>query len=296
MGNTNGYKVEGQPQTSDMDTLYRSGTSTYLQTIGVRLKQGRLLDERDGREAPAVAVVNDTFAKKHFPAGDAIGKRMSWGGKDNPWMTIVGVVEDVKERGLEREMKPATYVPAVQQNGSPAYLVVRYSGDAKTLAGPVREAVWSVDKEQPVFQPRTMAEIIDEELAGRRQHTRLLIAFAGLALVLASVGLYGVLSYAVVQRRREIGLRMAMGATPSNVLGMVVRRGMGMTAAGLVAGVVAALAIGQAMNALLYGVSSSEPLTFAVTAAVLLVVALIACAVPARRASKLDPMTALREE
>jgi len=295
IGNTNGYEVEGQPSADNTDALYRSGTPTYLQTLGVRVKQGRLLDARDTTDAPPAVVVNETFVRKHFPSGDAVGKRVRFGSR-NPWMTIVGVVEDMKERGLEREMKPATYVAAAQQNDRPAYLVVRYAGDARNLAGPIREAVWSVDKEQPLFQQRTMEEIIEEELTSRRQNTRLLVVFAGLALVLACVGLYGVLSYAVAQRRREIGLRMALGASPREVVGMILRRGMGMTAAGLAAGVITTWAVGRALTTMLYGVSSSEPLTFGVTAAVLLVVALIACAVPARRASRLDPMTALRDE
>jgi predicted permease len=297
VGNTSGYDVEGQATRLGQDSLFRVGTANYLRTIGVQLLEGRLLLDSDNRDAPRVVVINETFARQHWPGESALGRRVRFGSKD-PWRTIVGVVRDVRERGYELEMKPGTYVPYAQQLTSwfPESLVIRTTRDSTAIAQAARRIVASVDPDQPVAAVRTMNEIVDQNVADRTDQTRLVGAFAGLALLLAGIGLYGVLSYGVSQRAREIGLRMALGASAGSVTRLVIGRGLTLTALGLGIGLAAAWAAARSLTTLLYGVQAADPATFGGVVALLAAVALAACTVPALRAARVDPMEVLRQE
>lgn len=258
-----------------------------------------MLSTTDGPESPWVIVINETFAKRYWPNGSPIGTRLSFEAPSptQHWYTIVGVVEDIKERGLDLEMKPGVYVSTNQVQHPDSYqLVVRTAGNPKQLASAVREAIWRVDRELPLDQIRTMDEMIDLEVADRKQQMTLIGSFAGLALLLASIGIYGVLSYTVTQQTREIGVRMALGASAGSVVRTVVRHGMGLTLAGLAIGAVAALGLTRLIKALLFGVTAADPVTYGMVGVVLLAVAFFACFLPARRAARVDPLVALREE
>jgi len=300
-GNSQMYEFEGLPRVpSDPgDALLRVSSGDYLQTLGVRPIEGRLLDQRDVEQSLPVAVINDTLAKLYFPKGGALGHRVRVSARVVTWRTIVGVVKDVHERGYELAMKPATYYPFEQMTdtwATPETLVVRTTGDPEALTSAVRKVIASVDPEQPIAAVRTMDDILDKDVADRHQQMTLLTAFAALALLLASLGLYGLLAYTVTQRSREIGLRMALGASASRVVGMVVLRGVMLSAAGLLLGIGAAWALARTMRRLLFGVAATDPGTYAAVAGLLSVIAAAACWIPARRAVRIDPITVLREE
>ena len=300
-GNTIAYRVEGveRPPNEPGDALLRVGTSAYLATLGVRLVEGRLLDERDGTDAPPAVVVNETLARRYWPGRSAIGHRLQAGSRSSAWRTIVGVVRDVRERGYEAAQKPGVYLPYAQNFDTwaiPESLVIRTIEDPVRAASAVRQAIAAVDPEQPISAVRSMDDIIDLTVADRRQQATLLGAFSALALLVAAVGLYGVLSYAVTQRSREIGLRIALGATSGSVVRLVVARGAALTAIGLVCGTAGARAAASAMRSLLYSVEPADPATLAASVAMLSVVGLAACVVPAMRASRLSPLEALRED
>jgi putative ABC transport system permease protein len=298
IGNTNSYRIEGREPKPGQDSMFRACTPEYLQTLGVELIEGRLLDSRDGRDAPAVVVINETFARLNWPGESPLGHRVSYGAADAPWRTIVGVVKDVRERGYQLEMKPGTYAPYAQGVDAwfPENLVIRTTADPVALASAVRRAIADVDAEQPVSAVRTMNEILDLNVIDRTQQTTLVGTFAALALLLASLGLYGVLSYGVAQRSREIGLRMALGATAGTILRMVIGRGAVLTSIGLTVGLGLAWIATRSMGALLYGVGANDPATFVGVAVLLAGVALAACSLPALRAARVDPMRALRQD
>jgi len=300
IGNTRSYRYDsGLGEGEPTDALFRVGTNSYLQTLGVQLISGRLIDNRDGADAPKVIVVNETLARRHWPHENPLGHRLSFGfgNSDAPWFTIVGVVKDVRERGYEREMKPGVYIAFAQTDGgTPENLVVRVKGNPPALTASIRRIVAAVDPEQPVAAVRTLEEIVDLDVANRQQQLMLLGAFAGLALVLSAIGLYGLLAYNVSERRREIGVRMALGAQVRTVVGGIVGRGILLTAGGLVMGAIIALVAGRAMQSLLYGVGASDPISFGLSAAAFTMVAFLASALPALRAARVDPMLALREE
>jgi putative ABC transport system permease protein len=260
---------------------------------------GRLIDDRDGAGAPLAIVVNETLARRHWPNESALGHRLSFSrpGTDAPWFTIVGVVKDVRERGYEREMKPGVYIAFAQTDGgTPENLMVRVKGNPLTLAAPIRRIVAAVDPEQPVAAVRTLDDLVDLDVADRQQQLTLLAAFAGLALVLSAIGLYGLLAYTVSQRRREIGVRMALGAQARTVVGAIVGRGILLTIVGLGLGMGIAVIAANTMQSLLYGVGASDPMAFGASAAAFTTVAFLASALPALRAARVDPMMALREE
>jgi len=300
IGNTRGYRYDaGLGEGEPTDALFRVATNSYLQTLGVQLISGRLIDERDGPDAPKVIVVNETLVRRHWPNENPLGHRLSFNlaNPEAPWFTIVGVVKDVRERGYEREMKPGVYIAFAQTDGgTPENLVVRVKGDPVSLAAPIRRIVSAVDPEQPVAAVRTLDDLVDLDIADRQRQLTLLGAFAGLALALSAVGLYGLLAYNVSERRREIGVRMALGAQARTVVGAIVGRGVLLMIAGLGLGAIFATLAGRTMQSLLYGVGSADPMAFTVSAAAFTVVALLASAVPALRAARVDPMLALREE
>jgi putative ABC transport system permease protein len=271
----------------------------YFQAMGIELKRGRTFGTEDREDTTPVIAVNETMARAFWPDTDAIGKRIMWGGwPGNKWLTIVGVVADVKISSLEAEAKPTIYMPMFQypRSRSNVVYVARAEGDTASLASGMRAEIRAVDSELPVYDIRSMNQIIRESVSQRRFTMMMLGVFASAAMLLAAVGIYGVMSYSVTQRTREIGVRMALGATRSDVLGMVVGQGMALALAGTVAGLAAAIALTRLMKSLLYGVSATDPMTFTGVSAILILVALLACYLPARRAAKVDPQIALRYE
>ena len=297
-GYTTGYQIEGRVPEPNQDSLYRVGTADYLKTIGAELVEGRLPDERDGRGRPAIVVINQTFTRLHWPNESPIGRRIRFGGEDRPWRTVVGVVRDVRERGYTLEMKPGAYVTYSQvlTPWVPDSLVVRTTGDPADVAPAVRRVIAGVDPEQPVSAVRSMEEIIALNILDRTGQTVLLSAFAGLALLLACLGLFGVLSYAVTQRTREIGVRLALGATAGGIARLVIGRGLAITGIGLTLGLALAWGATRTMRSLLFGIGATDPATFSGVVGLLIVVALAACGFPALRAARVDPIRVLRQE
>jgi putative ABC transport system permease protein len=298
-GNTNGFRIEGRqfPPGANPDALYREATNGYLQLMRSRLVEGRFFGDDDRANSLPVVIINETFKKQYWPNESPLGKRINTGTQQ--WQTIIGVVADIRERGLEEDLKPGVYVPVVQVPDGwniPSQVAIRTAMDPTAIAKAARDAIWAVDRDQPVSDVRTMEDIVDLEVSDHKQQSTLLGAFAALALVLASLGIYGVLSYAVTQRTREIGVRMALGASSANVTRMVVGQGIVLTVAGIAIGTAVALAVTRSMTKLLVGVRAADPAIYASVAAVLAIVALAACYIPAARASRVDPMIALREE
>ena len=299
-GDTSGYIVEGEPplQPGNVnDALYREVTPGYFETIGATLREGRFFEDTDREGRLLVVVVNEFFAKRHWPGQSAVGKRIRFDDNSEPWRVVAGVVEDIRERGLLLDMKPAVYVPVNQvKPDTYSCLVVRTAMEPKSAMKAVESAVWAVDPQQPVTLIRTMDELIEADVADRTRPMILLGVFAGLALVLASIGVYGVLAYAVAQRTREIGVRMALGAKPVDVTRMILVRGMALSVIGLLAGGALAAGLGSLLQALLFGVKPIAPAIYAATALAFLLVAMAACVIPAQRAARVDPVVALRNE
>ena len=298
------FSVEGRTMPNDSNlpfAVYRVVNPDYFRAMGIPLHRGRGFDTRDSADSTPVFLVNRRLAEQFWPGEDPTGKRLKIGPahSPNPWVTIVGVVGDVRQTGLYGAQLAELYAPYTQEHRSwmaPQNLVVRTNRDAASLAGAVREAVWKVDKDQPVSNVKTMDQVFAAAVSRERFQTLLLGLFAALALVLACVGLYGVISYAVAQRTHEIGVRMALGARPWDVLRLVLRQGMTLTFAGLVFGIAGALAVTRVMADMLYGVTATDTATFVSAGALLVVVAFLACYIPARRATKVDPLIALRYE
>ncbi|HVF44973.1 MAG TPA: ABC transporter permease [Pyrinomonadaceae bacterium] len=303
-GGSSGFTVEGRPPERGMqnDATHRQVTADYLQTLGLPLKAGRYLEVTDGPNTQPVAVVNEAFARAIWPGEEAVGKRFKVGGPaaPQPWLTVVGVVGDVRQMGLDAPAKPEMYLPSPQVNYhawfAPGYLVMRTSVEPQSLVNAVRREVYAVDPTQPVSNVQTMEGILGDEAAPRRVGMTLLAVFAGLALALASLGIYGVLSFFVAQHTQEIGVRLALGAQPRSILALVLRRGMGLALLGVGVGLVGAFALTRLMQSQLFEVSATDPLTYAGLALLLTAVAFFACAIPARRATKVDPLVALRYE
>ena len=257
------------------------------------------LEARDNDQAPPVVVINETLAKLYFRNESALGHRLATSARQPVWRTIVGVVYDIHERGYELAMKPGVYIPFEQAQDTwalPDGLVVRTASDPAAMTAAVRRVIESADPEQPVAAVATMDETLAKDVEDRQQQMTLLTAFAALALLLASLGLYGLLAYTVTQRSREIGLRMALGASASKVVGMIVARGVALSAAGLVVGLSAAWLLAGAMSKILYGVAATDPVTYGAVALVLCAIAAAASWIPARRAVRIDPIVVLREE
>jgi len=249
-----------------------------------------------------VAIVNETMARQYWPGQSVLGRRFKLGDpkEDIPWREIVGVVGDVRQMGLDAPVKAEMYLPYQQVTDHPWFMprdiVVRTSGEPFSLVGSIRQAVREVDPDQPVSNIATMSELLGEEGAQRRLGMIMLAAFSVLALLLASIGIYGVLAYFVTQHTSEIGVRMALGASQQNILVMILKRGMGMTLLGVAIGLVSAFALTRLMSSLLFEVKAVDPLTFVLVPLVLAVAALLASYIPARRAMKVDPLVALRYE
>jgi predicted permease len=278
---------------------FRVVTPKYFDVMGIRVLRGRAFNDNDRLNSPLVAVVNERFARNFFANKEAIGKRVDFGEPGKPhWAQIVGIINDVKHSGLDQEIQPEMYVAYSQ---SP-YLfqmmafTLRTAGDPDSVVNSARQAIWSIDKDQPIVRVVSMETAAKEMMAIRRVTMLLLAVFGCAALALACVGAYGVISQGVIQRTREIGVRMALGATRGNVLTMILGEGARLAVTGAAIGILLAFIFTRLMSSLLYGVSAHDPLTFVIIPALLFAVAIIACLIPARRATKVDPMVALRYE
>jgi putative ABC transport system permease protein len=287
-----GHTAENEGITSN----YFAISPSYIQAMGIPVVKGRVFSDQDNAQGPRVAIINETLARRLFPDEDPIGQRVFITNGPLQWNEVVGVVGDTKQRSLDTPAPPQVYEPYPQHPWSWMSLVVRTSGDPLSLAGAVRQQVAAVDKDQPVADIRSMEEIVSQSVGQQRFSLLLLSVFAGLALVLAAVGIYGVMAYSVTQRTREIGIRMALGAKPGDVLRLIVGKGMVLALAGVAAGLAGALALSRFLASLLFEVRPTDPVTFALVSAVLVAVALAASYLPARRATKVDPLVALRYE
>ena len=289
--------IEGQQNGADDRFLVgrHAINAGYFKALGVPLLKGREFTPRDIEGAPPVAIINDTAARRIWPDEDPVGKRFKFGDNDDPWLEIVGVVADIKHNGLDAEPSLESYAPYAQA-ADPYLTFALRAPNAATLVSTVRREVQAIDKDQPISETRLMSDLLSESVAPRRFPVVLFSLFAGVAMLLAAVGIYGVMSYSVTQRTHEIGIRMALGAGQKDVLRLVLRQAMAVALAGIAVGLVAAFALTHLMSSLLFGVSATDPVTFVVIPAVLIGVALGACFVPARRAMKVDPMVALRYE
>jgi putative ABC transport system permease protein len=299
-GSVLGFVIEGRPPLPPekvQDADFFSVTPDYFDVLGIPFVRGERLTERYRADVPDVAVINETMARRYFPGEDPVGKRLNLGDPaKTPWITVIGVVGDARTGGLDKEPYPQMYVPAAQQPQRAGTFVARTSGDPASLAPALRRELAAIDKNLPLYNVRTMEQVLSDSISRRRFQMILIAAFAGVGMLLAAVGIYGVISYSVAQRRHEIGVRMALGARAADILKLVVGQGLGLTLAGVGLGLVGAFVLTRVLASLLYGVSATDPLTFACVSLALLGVALLACLVPARRATKVDPMIALRYE
>jgi len=299
-----GFSIEGIPTEPNNafphESYLRITRPGYFNTMGITLLQGRDFDARDSLQGNAVVIINETLARKHFPGQNPLGRRISpsFAIDDRGTLAreIIGVVKDVHHASLREESGNEIYAPHSQAPFNTLTMVARTSSDPQALIASVRREVIALDSELPVFNVRTLEETLSRSVAQPRFNTLLLAIFAGLALLLTAIGLYGVMAYSVTQRTRELGIRLALGAQRSNVLSLVIRQGMLLAGIGLGVGTVVAFALTRLMESFLFGVSATDPLTFGGIALLLTLVALIACVIPARRATKVDPMVALRYE
>jgi putative ABC transport system permease protein len=294
------FHIEEKPLANPADApmAQRYGiTPDYLRAMGIPLVRGRQFNEQDSASAPLVALISETAAKRNWPNEDPIGKRIKLGSVEkDPLRTIVGVVGDVRHQGLDDQPEMQAYVPHAQWTDSYVMLVIRTSVDPASLTAAVRNEIRTVDAGAPVYQIATMRQLVSNSVAQRRFTLLLLGLFAAIALLMAAIGIYGVISYTVAQRTREIGIRVALGAQTGDVLKLIIRHGMILAGAGASIGLAGALGLTRLMESLLFGVSSRDPLTFAAIPLLLVMVALLACYIPARRAMKVDPLVALRCE
>jgi len=302
-GPTTAYRVEGRPLTTPdkwPGVDYRSVSHDYFRAVNVPVLQGRVFDAHDNESAPRAVIVNQSLVRRDFAGEDPVGRRINLGGTTPDgqpiWFQIVGVVADVRNRELNTEPAPEIYTSYLQDPFAGMSFVVRSAVEPESLIPSVRETVRQIDKAQPIAEVREMKQIISEVAAQPRFNTLLLSLFAGVALLLAAAGIYGVMSYSVTQRTHEIGLRMALGAQTSDVIRLIVGQCIKLTIVGLALGLAGSYAMTRVMATLLYGVSPTDPSTFAGCALLLVVVALLACYLPARRATKVDPLIALRYE
>jgi len=301
-GNSIGIGIEGRPAPppgQELIVVTRIVSPGYFDTMSIPLLQGRQLTEQDAKTTPRAVVISETMARRYWPGEDAVGKRISLGRirKPEDWFQVVGVVKDVRQFELTAEPKPQMYLTYRQAGFFDARdLVVKTDVDPASMAATVRKAVWEIDKDQPVSNIQTMDEILADSIARQRFSMLLLAIFAAVALVLAGVGIYGVMSYSVAQRTHEIGIRMALGAQTGAVLKLAVGYGMKLVIAGLVIGLIAAFALTRVMSTLLFGVTATDPATFTLISLLLIGVAALASYIPARRATRVNPIIALRYE
>jgi predicted permease len=300
--NMNDTKIEGfvRKEGGPVENVdfYQVISNGYFKTMGIRLMEGRLLDDRDGKDAPQVAVINQMMARTFWGNDSPLGRRVQPSGLEG-WCTVIGVVEDVKNAGLDKPAGTEIYIPYMQKVGTGTRdmsVVLRSHGDPGSLTGGVRRELHSLDPGIPVSRVRTMEQVLSKAQSRPRFLTMLLTLFSGVALVIAIIGIYGVISYSVARRSKEFGLRMALGAQPGSILGLVMKQGFWLTAIGVITGLGAALGLTRLMASLLFEVQPTDAFTFVSVSVLLAVVALVASYVPARRATQVDPMKALRYE
>jgi putative ABC transport system permease protein len=289
------FTIENRPLPPGQSLVadFRRISPRYLNTMGVPLLEGRLLSDRDGADAPLVILIDETLARQYWPNENPLGRRMRlWG----QFRQVVGIVGQVHHYGLEKQPEPTIYAPFEQMPNKSMALAVRTAMDTQAVVRAVKQAVWSVDRGQPVFQIRSMDDYLSLADTAPRISTALLLIFAGISVLLAALGIHGVVSYGVAERTREFGLRMALGSTPGQLKTLVIRNGLKTALMGLVAGMAGAAALASTLRALLYGVAPLDPAVMAGVTALLLTVALFANYVPARRATRIDPMEALHHE
>jgi predicted permease len=293
-----GMHIEGYvppPNEPELQADQRSATPPYFSAMEIPLIHGRMFAETDTDKMPPVAIIDQKMADRFWPHGDAIGKRIRRS-DDSPWTTIVGVVGVVKEYGLDTETRMVVYYPHTQAPVGTMYIVARTTTDsASTIDAMVRQ-VNALNPDVPVYDIATMEQRVQDSMARQRFAMTMLGGFAGFAMILAAIGIYGVMSFLVTQGTADIAIRVALGAHRASILSLVFRQGMGLACLGIVAGLIGALGLTRLMNSLLFGVKPTDPLTFFSVLALLLLVALFACLVPAGRAMRIDPMTALRTE
>ncbi|HEX5757771.1 MAG TPA: FtsX-like permease family protein, partial [Thermoanaerobaculia bacterium] len=292
-----GFHVEDQPlrnpALAPSVVLYLGAPGTP-ETLGLRLLSGRYFGAEDRAGAPRVAVVGEGLARRYWPRRSPLGARVQFGSREDDWRTVVGVVADMRHDGLEAEAPLQAHVPYAQASPWRLHLLVRAGGDPAALAPALRREVRAVDPQIPVADVRTLEEVLHASLARRRFGLLLVGGFAALALLLAGVGIYGLVAYTVQQRLRELGVRRALGATSRHLHALVLRRGLGHTALGVALGWGAGLLLARSIRSLLFGVAEDDPATYAAIAAAVLAVALLACWLPARRAAAVDPAVVLR--
>lgn len=293
------FLMEGQPEPpagTDSPAQWNVISPDYFDTTGIKLIRGRAFDQRDTTESNKVIIINDTMARRMFPDQDPLGKRIRSWRDENLLREIVGIVQDVRYYGRDDELRGLVYIPHTQNSWRSMVLTARVSGAPESFIGTIRDQIWTMDKNLAIANPKTMTRILDESVAPRRFNTSLLAVFAAVALILSVVGIYSVLSYTVAQRAHEVGIRMALGAKTADVIRLILMQGLKLILIGVVIGLGAALALTQIMSSLLYEVSATDPLTFVAVALLLVAVALLACYIPAKRATKVDPISALRYE
>jgi predicted permease len=271
----------------------------FFKAVGTPLLRGRFFSAADGPDSPRVTIINDAMARRLWPGRDPVGKRFKLGGVDSggPWFTVVGIVGDMRRQGLENAPVPQMFEPLAQNPSRRAILVVRTSmADPLKLAGSVQAAARRVEKHAPVYGVTTLENRLGAYLTQRRFQTSLLIGFSVIALLMAAIGIYGLIQYSVATRTQEIGIRMAVGAQGGDIFRMIIGEGLKLSLTGLALGLVGALWVGQAGRSLLFGVTTTDPLTFLTVSLLLTAVATAACYFPARRAMKVEPIVALRQE
>jgi putative ABC transport system permease protein len=294
-----GFNIEGRPAIAPADlpsTNYYAITPDYFRAMGIRLVRGRVFTAQDDAKAPRVAIINETMARQFFPNEDPIGKRINITNGPDTWREIVGIVGDIKQYGVDKATSAQSYEPFAQVPFTSFNVVIRTKGSPAALLGSLRPTVYAVDKDQPVGIIRPLEEIMAESIARQRFAMMLLTVFSGVALVIAAVGIYGVMAYNVVQRTSEFGIRMALGAQQRDVLRLVLTQGGKLIGLGLVIGLLATLAASRAMGSMLFNTSSYDPVTLTSITLLLGAVALVACFFPANRATKVNPIEALRAE
>jgi putative ABC transport system permease protein len=301
-GDVLAFSVEGRMRASTErvpDAEARTVSPDYFRTLQIPLRSGRLLDERDNEQAPRAAVVSESLARKYFPGEDPVGKRITFGDPQAPdvtWLNVVGVVGDVRQSGLDEEPYAQVYRSYKQSPRRALTVVVRTAGPPLNMLGVLQTQIRALDRQQPLYNARTVEQVLKQSIARPRFNMLLITILAAVAMILATVGIYGVISYMVTQRTHEIGIRMALGARPLDVFRMVLRQGLLIALLGVGTGLVAAFALTRLLASLLYDVRPTDALTFAAVSALLTAVVLLACYIPARRATRVDPMVALRYE
>jgi putative ABC transport system permease protein len=294
------FTIEELPMTSGTEPViqFTSVSPDYFKVLGASLQSGRFFHEGDGRMSGLVALVDETMATRYWPNQNPIGKRLKFGRRESKsgWIEVIGVVANMKTDGFDAPDEPHVYVPIYQNPNYSMAVYVRTEGDPSIVAESLRREVQAVDPDLPIFGEQTMETIVSAHLAERRFAMTMVTVFGAAALLLAAIGIYGVMSYSVNQRTREIGIRMAVGAESSDIMRWVLRQGLLLTSVGVGLGLVGALVLTRLMRDLLFQVAATDLLTYSGVAVVLAIVALAACLIPARRATKVDPIVALRCE